>query len=330
MDATAIHDQIERILRSQSFASKAQLRKLLEILHRNIDSQENLNPELVIKELWPNEIRTKRAADVATEMNRLRHALEAYYKGEGKGDPITIVLPNRAAPMLNGTHEKLWIAAQPRKEEPEAAGLPQIKEDTRTVAQERGRAWSKVVAAAVAACAVGVVALVGLRNLIVPYQPKFGRLDGSALVIMNAEGKELWRTVFPEGFGPDWYYAQGLTTRIWFGDLEANGHTNVLFVYAPATSPMASHSSTLICYSDRGQEKWRWIPGRELPELAGSLATYKTFALGVLKATSKRPPQIVVLSAHDTWWPTQVAILDSDGPAWRWQRGDYRHRSQRV
>jgi hypothetical protein len=93
MDSTAIRDQIDRILRSQSFASKGQLRRLLEILFRNIDSQTNLTPDLVIKELWPDQIRTKRSADVATEMNRLRHALESYYNGEGKADPITIVLP---------------------------------------------------------------------------------------------------------------------------------------------------------------------------------------------------------------------------------------------
>ena len=38
MDATAIHDQIERILRSRSFAGKSQLRKLLEVLFQNMDS----------------------------------------------------------------------------------------------------------------------------------------------------------------------------------------------------------------------------------------------------------------------------------------------------
>jgi two-component SAPR family response regulator len=82
MERNAISEQIERILRSQSFASKSQLRKLLEILFKNMDSQNTLKPDPVIKELWPEETRTKRAADVATEMNRLRHALESYYIGE--------------------------------------------------------------------------------------------------------------------------------------------------------------------------------------------------------------------------------------------------------
>src|SRR4029077_9842095 len=116
MDRTAIREHIERILRSQSFASKSQLRKLLEILVKNIDSQTTLKPDQVIRELWPEETKTNRAADVATEMNLLRHALDSYYSGEGKDDLITIILPNRATPALDGTPEKRWIVARLREE----------------------------------------------------------------------------------------------------------------------------------------------------------------------------------------------------------------------
>jgi len=77
MDFCALNNQIDRILRSQTFARKGQLRKLLEVLFKNMDSQAMLKPDLVIRELWPEETRTKRSADVAAEMNRLRHALEA-------------------------------------------------------------------------------------------------------------------------------------------------------------------------------------------------------------------------------------------------------------
>ncbi len=114
MNPSIISEQIERILCSQSFASKSQLRKLLKVLSKNLDTQNTLSPDVVIQELWPAEIRTKRAADVATEMNRLRHALESYYEEEGKTDPITIFLPNRGAAARNGTQEKRWIVANPR------------------------------------------------------------------------------------------------------------------------------------------------------------------------------------------------------------------------
>src|SRR5690349_6893939 len=105
MDATAVSQQIERILSSQSFATKGQLRKLLEVLSKNIDSQDSLGHDLVIKELWPTEIRTKRSTDVATEMNRLRHALQVYYGEEGKTDSIVISLRNRSASSRNGAPE---------------------------------------------------------------------------------------------------------------------------------------------------------------------------------------------------------------------------------
>jgi hypothetical protein len=62
MDPTTIKDQIDRILRSPSSASKSQLRKLLEILFNNMDSQDTLKPDQVIKELWPTETKTKRSA----------------------------------------------------------------------------------------------------------------------------------------------------------------------------------------------------------------------------------------------------------------------------
>jgi hypothetical protein len=300
MDPTALSNQIDRILRSDTFARKSQLRKLLELLFKNINSQAMLNPDLVIRELWPEETRTKRSADVATEMNRLRHALESYYNAEGKADPITISLPNRSVTAVDDTQERCWIVAKPRGR----------IENRGPGSQVNPRLTLKIVGTI---AALAIVAYISIRVLSVHDQPKFGRLDSSTLTIMNGEGKELWRKTFPEGFGPDWYYALGLANRIWIGDLEGKGHSSVLFVYSPASTPLLPHSSTLICYSDRGKEKWRWTPGRELPELAGSPATYRTFALGVLKATATRPPRIVVESQHQPWWPSQIAILDSNG-----------------
>jgi len=305
MDSTAIRDQIDRILRSQTFASKSQLRKLLEVLFQNMDSGTTLKPDRVIKELWPQETRTKGSADVATEMNRLRHALESYYSGEGKTDPIVIFLPNRSLPRPDGMPEKRWIAADPR--EGETAGSRRASGKQWPIPQVSVR---RGLALAAAVAAIGIAGYISFRMLMADDRPQAGRLDASTLTIMNAEGEELWRKVFPEGF-PDWFYARGLADRIWFGDLEGKGHTSVLLAYSPA-GPL-SRSTSLICYSDRGKEKWRWTPGRDLPELAGSPPTYITHTLGILKATKKRPPRIVVLSQHSPWWPSQVALLDAHG-----------------
>jgi hypothetical protein len=298
MDRTAISAQIDRLLNSRSFASKSQLRKLLEVLFRNMDSQATLKPDRVIKELWPDETKTKGSADVAAEMNRLRRALESYYDGEGKTDPITISLPNRSAPAPDGTQEKRWIAAKPR------GGL----EDSSPVSPVNPRRGLKIAAAAAGLC---IVAYFAFRVLASDGQPQSGRLDGATLTVLNAEGKALWSKGFSDGFWPE-FYDQGVAPRIRFVDLEGHGHSSVLLLYHPAISPR-SRSTTLICYSDRGKEKWRWTPGRELPELEGTAATFRTVAVVVLKATEKRAVRIVVSSIHDPWWPNQIAILDSNG-----------------
>lgn len=304
MDRTAIGDQIGRILHSQSFASKSQLRKLLELLFKNMESQTTLKPDRVIKELWPEETKTKRSADVATEINRLRHALESYYNGEGQNDPVIISLPNRTVPAPDGTPERRWIVAKPRDRTEDHP--PALVENPRTGIR------TKTVAAMAGLGILGIVAYISIRLLAADTRPQFGRLDGMVLRIMDAAGKELWSKTFPDGFATDGYYAKEAGTRIWFEDLEGQGHTSVLFSYL-AASGRQSYSSTLICYSDRGKEKWRWAPGRDLPELAGSPPTFRTLALELLKATGKRPPRIVVASIHVPWWPSQIAIVDASG-----------------
>ena len=306
MDPAAIRDQIDRILHSQSLASKGQLRKLLEVLSKNVDSQATVNSDLVIKELWPTETKTKRSADVATEMKRLRHALESYYKGEGKAEPIIIWLPNRAVVGADGSHEARWIVALPR--DGTEVQMPAVHP---AVSQKKPRGLKLIAPIAGLIPALAIAAYVFFRVPALHPQPQFGRLDGTVLRIMDEEGKELWSKNFPSGFDSAWYYEKGLASRIWLEDLEGKGHVSVLFAYSPGLSQQP-HSSTLICYSDRGKEKWRWTPGRDLPELHGNPAAFLTTALGVLKATPKGPPRIVVMNS-DPWWPSQIAILDSNG-----------------
>lgn len=318
MDPTSIHNQIERILRSKDFAGKGQLKRLLEVLFRHMDSQAALKPDLVIQELWPEETRTKRSADVATEMNRLRRALESYYSGEGKSDPITISLPNRSASSADSAQAKRWIVATPRED---TENPPQI-DHLRGLLENRARVLKIVLPIIIA---IGLVVYLSIRMLAVPERPVSARLDGTVLRIMNADGQELWSKSFRDGFWTD-YYAQGIASRIWFGDLDGDGHTEILLLYHSSIGPR-SHSSTLICYSDRGKEKWRWTPGRELPELAGAPATFRIVALVVTKATGNTPPRIVVSSINDPWWPNQIAVLDSNGKVISeyWHSGHLEH-----
>ena len=308
LDSTTVGDQIHRILQSQTFANKGQLRKLLEVLHNNFDSQSSLKPDGVIRQLWPEETRTKRPADVATEMNRLRHALESFYSGEGKEDPILIVLPNRAAPGPNGMAEKRWIAAIPREDRMGPT------EDRPPVSQGvKSPRLLRVAGAIIGVTVVLAIISYGTVRALTPHgRPQSLRMEGSNITVLNAEGKELWHKTFPEGFATDWYYTQALSPRYWIGDIDGDGRISVLFLYLPASTGQA-RSSTLICYTDRGKERWRWTPGRDLPELPGSPMNFRTIVLRVLKATDKKPPRIAVSSVHETWWPCQIALIDSRG-----------------
>lgn len=272
------------------------------ILNQGVVPAVELNPntptklgEMIDKCLRKDrELRYQSASDVRMDLQQLRSELESVNLVASQSAPN-----GRKSPAAEGDNNGLakdWSADSP--------GLGSQAKFPR-------RLKGIIVLIAAIVIAVSAASYFSFRLLGMPDQPRIARLDSSSLIIMNAGGKELWRKVFPEGFGPDWYYAQWQPRRIWFGDLEGKGHTSVLFSYS-SSGPL-SHSSTLICYSDRGKEKWRWTPGRELPEVAGSPATFITHTVRVLKATDKRPPRIVVLSQHSPWWPSQIALLDSSG-----------------
>ena len=301
MEREETRDQINRILRSESFADKGQLKRLLEFLFQNMASQTTLKPSRIIRELWPEENATKGSTDVATEMNRLRRAVDSYYSTEGHSDPVTISFPNRSKPGAEGEKETRWIIANPRESVPisvvqqhpsvSATGSHPASLPIKSGSHRRGLAIAGTIVV------LALVTFISITMLTADRRPQSGRIDNSDLVIMNAEGKELWRKNFPGGLWNEYYqnglaahlyYQDGLATHLWFGDLDGDGHSEVLFLYHPAADPK-SHSTTLICYSDSGKEEWRWTPGRVLPELNDVPSIYITMGFGVLQPTPNQP-----------------------------------------
>jgi len=320
LDRAEIQQQVDKIVASRSFAGKSQLIKLLKILLDHLDSS-TLKPDRVIREVWPDEIKTKTSADVATEMNRLRKALDSYYAAEGASDAIVITLPNRAVPA-SGVREKRWMVAQPRvpaQEVPEEevppteaapAQLAPARDEVPQPASRTGRRlWLMNLGIAAALLVVAGLFLAGLITR--DRRPYAARIEGSTLIISNQKGEELWRKSFSDGFWPQ-YYQQGVAQRVWFGDLKGDSQYEVLFAYHPASNPL-SHSSTLFCFSGRGKELWRWSLKRPLPGLEGDPPTYEIKGFGVLPRMLGKPSQIVTLSIHNPWMPSQIALLGSDG-----------------
>jgi hypothetical protein len=316
MDRHTARDQVERLLNSEELAGKDQLKKLLDFLFKSMELQAVLKPGRVIKELWPDQAETKRSSDLATEMSRLRRALECYYNGPGKADGIVIHLPSRARPAQNGARGNRWITIELRRvaaEEaaPETGAAPHPVEIAPPVTPherktQRPRIWWIGAMAVIAILVYAAVRLLAQNPV-----PSSGRIDGTVLSIFDSKGKELWRKGFPNGFWQD-YYSKGLATRIWFGDLNDDGNAEVLLLYYPAVNP-TSHSTMLICYSDRGEEKWRWTPGRALPEISGSPTVFSIAAFGVTKPRNHQPRRIVLSSNHFPYYPNQIAMVSPDG-----------------
>lgn len=330
MDRNAFESQVKRILSSGTFASKAQLRRLLEILAAHCETQNTLKPDRVMQELWPGD-KERTSADLATARNRLRKALEAYYAGEGAGDEVLIRLPRRVGEETPEHRAQAWITAEARNRPGQAPSpLPAIAEIPAdpgpAVANQRKRPWKWVaLTVAAAACALLAAALMLMRMRTVDDRPSTARLDGNALVVVNARGKELWTRSFPDGFWQD-FYKDGLAPRLWFGDLDGSGRTSVLLVYHPAVHAESS-SSQLICFTEDGEERWRWNPGRVLPELGSEPAIYQVNGLAVLNARAGTPRRIVVASLHYPQYPTQVALVDANGKTVSeyWHSGHFEH-----
>lgn len=312
MDRIAFESQIQRILSSHTFSSRPQLRRLLQILAAHHDSQTTLKPDRVMRELWPEEDeRTPRY--LATATNRLRNALEEYYAHEGTADDVLIRLPRRSGEGAEHRGQT-WITAEMRGTHEQPPPVPSESEEAPPVspaAAEKSRSrwrWA-AIAGSVLLCAVLAAALIRFRSA--DDQPSAARLDGNTLVVVDGRGKELWSRSFPDGFWQE-FYKGGLESRMWFGDLDGRGETNVLLVYQPAVHA-ESRSSQVICYAHDGQERWRWNPGRVLPELANEPAVYQTVAIAVLKANAGAPARIVVTSTHYPQYPTQVALVSAGG-----------------
>ena len=158
------------------------------------------------------ELRYQHAADIGAEltreMKRLQSALEIYYNRESRNELALIPPSDRALPAV----------------ETKQNGLAKEGNGGNDVANPRDPSRRRAIPAIVITIAlIAIVSLVAIRMLAVDGRPQSGRLEGSTLIVTNAQGEELWRKSFPDGFRRD-YYAEGLAPRMWFGDLTGTGH----------------------------------------------------------------------------------------------------------
>ncbi len=173
------------------------------------------------------------------------------------------------------------------------------------------RHWRGIAAAA--ALALAVLAAVFLHARRLPHPAAF-RLEGNSLIIQDSRGRELWREIFPT---PLARHHPG--QRPWFGDIDQDGQTEVLFV--PSTQ--FGSPAPLICYSQQGQEKWRFQPGRAVASPVETFAPIFVVREFAVFAPSRGRRAIAVASNHYVHYPSQVALLSAQGKLLReyWHSG---------
>lgn len=142
--------------------------------------------------------------------------------------------------------------------------------------------------------------------------PASFRVDQGALVVLDHSGREIWRRVFGEPLSTDQYSIdlRDGHRRFWTGDLDADGHQEVLFV----RTPQAAGASYLVCLSDLGEERWRFVPGRPVSSPVQSFADrYFIRDFIVAPLGEGGAPAIVVTSAQSPYYPNQVVLLSGRG-----------------
>jgi hypothetical protein len=163
--------------------------------------------------------------------------------------------------------------------------------------------------------------LVGRGN-----RPSGIRIGENVLTVLDARERVLWTKTFDHSLlpGESLSGAGQFRRRFWIGDLRGDGRTEVLFVDAPWTHGERSH--VLICYSDRGEELWSFTPGKSVATTTASFAPPFTVLRFLVSPMGRgRPNSIVVSSAHFLQYPTQVALLSSNGQLEReyWHAGRF-------
>ena len=175
----------------------------------------------------------------------------------------------------------------------------------------------------------GTVLFFGYRKMVSSREPADFRVEGSALVILNEKGGELWRFetgeqgLVDEKFYRDHYQVKKNNSNdvtdlpyLIIRDITGDGRAEVLF--APKTGD-EYREGLLFCFDQRGRERWRFSLGR--PIRFGS-QDYADFSVGGFVADDLdgdgRGEVIVTSNAH-RFFPAQLAVLGSDGKL----RGEY-------
>jgi len=155
--------------------------------------------------------------------------------------------------------------------------------------------------------------------------PATWKVAKDTLIVVDARNREVFRHEFethlnaPQYSGmPDAFGYEFVVVR----DVDGDGHIETLFVREPLV--MGPDCSEMYCFTDDGSVRWRYRPNRAVSTKAESFEpTYKISNFWVGPLTPDGPNSILLISTHDPYYPTQVALLSADGKLQReyWHSG---------
>jgi hypothetical protein len=148
------------------------------------------------------------------------------------------------------------------------------------------------------------------------------RLEGRILIALDARGHEVWRYDLggPVSMGRMNYL--GESGGPWFGDLDGDGSSEMLFVHPLPVQD--SGSDRLLCFSHSGDLKWSFVPGRKVATSKEQFdPPFRTNGFRVVRLGVGKGFAVLSLAFHNLYYPFQVALLSPQGKVLReyWHSG---------
>jgi hypothetical protein len=158
-------------------------------------------------------------------------------------------------------------------------------------------------------------------------QPADFRIEGSKLIVLNGNSKELW--IFDAGIPnlePEKEYRHRFQTKVYeqevhrylppwlvMTDINQDGNVEVLFSTQAEHDDRAAEGH-LYCFSSRGEVLWHKRVGREV-EFGGRVysSDFRIHGFVPLDIDADGNLEIILLAYHNPHSPTQLLIFDSGG-----------------
>jgi hypothetical protein len=186
----------------------------------------------------------------------------------------------------------------------------------------KGSAWTWVVRLILLAVVL-IWSYVFVAKILMRGRPADFHIDGSTLVVVDKQGRELWRhDTGLEDLEPEAYYRAHFQVRdhnqgnilpaIVIKDIDGDGQIETLF--APKRRTDQTGEGWLYCFDHKGRERWPFHADREL-RCGGTVYSpdYRIAGFYAHDGDGDGRDEIVVEAYHAPDWPCLLTLLDASG-----------------